>query len=501
MKKKISQKIKDMSIGTRLIILFLTIASATYGVNMYMYWNVNKSISTIDYIYVSNANLNELTKVLSDVQKYMYEYLNTKSSDALTNYYINYEKYSNLVYELNDTITDREIDLMERKIRNMSLKYLEGSNTTIQAKRGRNIEKYKEKFEEVSELYSYIYTNIYSLNNEQFVRNSNNYYTLLESLRYLEIMNLIILLVVGLISMFLITVITKNITKPLKRLANSANEVAGGNFDIKFDVPLSNDEIGIVSKAFRKMIISIQKYIKQTKESMEYELKLKENELLMKNLLKDAQLKYLQAQINPHFLFNTLNAGVQLALIEDAEQTGLFIEKTAEFFRYNINKINEDATLEEEIKLVDNYIYIMSIRLFQEINFTKNIDESLLKVKVPSMIIQPSIENALNYGIRDIDWEGRIELNVYQERDKICISIFDNGNGISKEVLDDIMNSQPTEADLETNSNGIGLKNVISRLKLYFDDDNVFNIYSSGKGKGTEVKITIPLENKLDHIV
>ncbi len=492
---RIVEKVKDMSIGTRLIIVFFIITSVTYVVNMYMYWNINKSITTIDYVYVSNASLNDLTNTLSDVQKYMYEYLNTKSSDALTNYYISYEKYNDLVYDLNDTITDNEIGLMERKIRNMSLKYLEVANTTIQAKRGRNIEKYKEKFEEASEMYSFIDANIYSLNNEQFVKNSNNYYALLESLKYLEIINMIILFTVGIISMFLITIITRNITKPLKKLANSANEVASGNFNIEFDVPLSNDEIGIVTKAFKKMVINIQKYIKQTKESMEHEAKLKENELLMKNLLKDAQLKYLQAQINPHFLFNTLNAGVQLAMIEDAEQTGLFIEKTAEFFRYNINKINEDSTLEEEIKLVDNYIYIMGIRLFQDINFIKNVDESLLNVKVPSMILQPPIENALNYGIRDIDWEGRIELNIFRDDDKICISIIDNGKGISKEVLDDIMNGQPTEVDLETSSNGIGLKNVLSRLKLYFGNDNVLKINSDGEGKGTEVRIVIPNTN------
>ncbi|NLJ91225.1 MAG: histidine kinase [Clostridiales bacterium] len=488
------QKIKDMSIGTRLIILFFIITSVTYGVNIYMYWNINKSITTIDYVYVSNADLNVLTNTLENVQRYMYEYLNTKSSDALKNYYLNHEKYNELIYDLNETITDNEIDLMERKIRTMSLEYLDLTNETIQAKRGRNIEKYNKYYEEASQMYSYISTNIYSLNNEQFERNSNNYYTLLESLKYLEIINVMILLIVGLVSMFLITILTKNITKPLKKLANSANEVARGNFNIEFDVPISNDEIGIVTVAFKKMIINIQKYIKQIKESMEYEAKLKENELLMKNLLKDAQLKYLQAQINPHFLFNTLNAGVQLAIIEDAEQTGLFIEKTAEFFRYNINKINEDSTLEDEINLVDNYIYIMSIRLFQDINFIKNVDESLLKIRVPSMILQPPIENALNYGIRDIDWEGRIELNIYREGNNVCISVIDNGRGISKEVLDDIMKGEPKEADLEKNSNGIGLKNVISRLKLYFDNDNVLKIYSDGEGKGTRVTITIPID-------
>ncbi|HHX55127.1 MAG TPA: HAMP domain-containing protein, partial [Clostridiales bacterium] len=302
MNKKIVQKIKDVSIVTRIILLFLIISIATYTVNLFMYWNINKSLKTIEYVYVSNAKLNDLTNNLDKVQSYMHEYLNTSSSNALASYYTNFQDYSNLVNDLNDDITDNESILMERKIRNMSLEYLEIADITIQAKRGRNIERYKKHFAEASELYEFINANIYSLNNQQFKHNSDNYYALLEALKYLEAINMIILMVIGIISLLLIVIITNSITEPLKKLASQANEVATGNFDVTFDDSFANDEVGVVSKAFKKMVINIQKYIKQIKESIEHEAKLKENELLMKNLLKDAQLKYLQAQINPHFL-------------------------------------------------------------------------------------------------------------------------------------------------------------------------------------------------------
>lgn len=492
MNNKTLKKLKDVSIGTRIVLLFVIISIATYTVNLYMYWNINKSIKTIEYVYVSNAKLNDLTNNLDKVQNYMQEYLNTSSSNALANYYTNFQDYSNLVHELNNDIRDSESAMMERKIRNMSLAYLEVSDTTIQAKRGRNIEKYKKNFAEASELYEFINTNIYSLNNQQFTHNSNNYYLLIDALKYLEAINMIILIAIGIISLMLIIIITNNITEPLKKLASQANEVATGNFNVAFDDTLGNDEVGVVSKAFKKMVINIQRYIKQIKESMEYEARLKENELLMKNLLKDAQLKYLQAQINPHFLYNTLNAGVQLATIEDADKTSLFIEKTAEFFRYNINQMNKNATIKEEVELVDNYIYIMSIRLFKDINFFKDIDNELLSVSVPSMILQPLIENALTYGIRGIEKEGKIKLSVYKDQDNICINVADNGNGITEETIYDIMNGQLREADLKSSSNGIGLKNVISRLRLHFEREDVLEIYSEGKGQGTEIKITIP---------
>ena len=167
--------------------------------------------------------------------------------------------------------------------------------------------------------------------------------------------------------------------------------------------------------------------IEKLRLTMERENRLKERDLMMQSHLKDAQLKYLQAQINPHFLFNTLNAGAQLAMMEDAEKTGEFLENTAEFFRYNVRKNDQDATLGEEIHLVDNYVYILNVRFSGEILFSREVDESLLEVRVPSMILQPLVENSFNYGIRDIDWEGRIELSVYRQKENICISIWEIG--------------------------------------------------------------------------
>ncbi|MBQ5675913.1 MAG: histidine kinase, partial [Lachnospiraceae bacterium] len=128
----------------------------------------------------------------------------------------------------------------------------------------------------------------------------------------------------------------------------------------------------------------------------------------MENHLKDAQLKYLQAQINPHFLFNTLNAGAQLAMMEDANRTYEYIQKVAELFRYNIKKSNEIVTLREEIDLIDNYIYILNVRFSGEIQYIKQIEEAvkdkLDEITLPGMILQPIIENSVNYGIRNIDW-------------------------------------------------------------------------------------------------
>lgn len=492
------KKIRKGTIRFRLIIVFIFTTGVVFFVNMFMYYNINNSINTIDKVYVSNVGLNELLDSLSMLHDYVYEYLNTKSTDALENYYRSEQNYRNLIDELKDDITDNNMLIMQKNIKNISLSYLDLVDQAVDAKRGRNIEKYKVMFEEASDMYDYITTYITDLNNEQFKYNSSNYELLRMSLNYLEVISTFVLLVIMAFNIILIVIVTRSITGPLMKLASAANEVAAGKFDLDLVHVNSSDEIEIVTKAFNTMIVSIHEYILKTKESMEMESRMKEKELMMTNHLKDAQLKYLQAQINPHFLFNTLNAGAQLAMMEGADKTCLFIENVADFFRYNMKSFEQDSTIRDEIRLVDNYIYILNVRFSGRIHFYKEIDEAVLDVRVPSMILQPVVENAVNYGIRDIEYEGRICLKVVQENDTILITISDNGAGMDQATIDRIYNTgvhkkaEDGRLNNTRDSNGIGLGNVINRLRLYYDKEDVFEIKSPGTFKGTSVTLRIP---------
>ncbi len=491
---------KKGSIRKRLVLVFAFSSAVVFFVNMFMYANINKSIGTIDEVYQSNVGLNDLLDALNSVQDYVYEYLNTGSSDSLENYYRGDEKYRSMINDMNGRIIDNDVSITQKNIKNMSETYLSILSDTVDAKRGRNVKKYKPKYEEATQMYNYIYTYINSLNNAQFQNNSVNYEKLLIALRYLEVISTVVLLVITSFNVVLIIIVTRSITGPLMRLTKVAHEVAGGNFEVDLVHVDSSDEVEIVTKAFNNMIVSIHQYIIQTKESMELESKMMEKELMMTNHLKDAQLKYLQAQINPHFLFNTLNAGAQLAMMEGADKTCLFIENMADFFRFNMKSFDQDSTIRDEIKLVDSYIYILNVRFSGDIHFYKDIDETLLDVRVPSMILQPVVENAVNYGIRDIEYEGKIFLSVFQSGDNIAITIYDNGAGMEQEIIERIMNAKLEDSAalkdrvVTKDSNGIGLGNVINRLRLYFDREDVFTIESEGKNKGTSVTIHIPMD-------
>ncbi|NLP16665.1 MAG: histidine kinase [Clostridiales bacterium] len=501
MRKKIIQG----SIRIRLVLIFVLTTGVVFFANMFMYYNINKSIGSIDQVYVSNIGLNELMDSLNNLHGYVYEYLNTKSSDSLENYYMSEQNYKNLVNDLKGDVTDNNIILMQKNIKNMSEAYLDLVDATVDAKRGNNIERYKANYEEATRTYDYISTHIITLNNELFKNNSNNYELLRTSLNYLEIISTSVLLFIMAFNIILIIIVTRSIIGPLMKLTKTANEISAGNFNVDLVPVNSSDEVGIVTKAFNTMTVSINQYINRIKESMELESKMKERELMMTNHLKDAQLKYLQAQINPHFLFNTLNAGAQLAMMEGADKTCLFIENMADFFRFNMKSFDQDSTLRDEIKLVDTYIYILNVRFSGKINFNKQIDESVLDTKVPSMILQPVVENSVNYGIRDIDYEGKIFLKVDQVEDSIQITIYDNGAGMDQATIDRVLNmgiksgSLEREVSLTRDSNGIGLGNVINRLKLYYDRDNIFHIHSDGRNKGTTVTMLIPKEHTSDN--
>lgn len=483
------------SIRAKLFSIFILITGILFITNISMNAYINRSLRRVDTVYSSNIVSNELSEKLNEVQSFVHEYLNTKSTKALENYYKSEQDYRNMIDSLNGQIIEDELLMLEKNIRRMSETYLTLTDETVKEKRGRNVEKYKTSYEKTKQVNQYINSYISNLSTEQLKQNSANYKMLIVSLQYTEALSLAIMIFIVIVSFFLLLLILRNMIGPLVQLAQNANEVSNGNFNTEFITPKSKDEVGILASTFNTMLQNIKSYIEQIKEDMENEQRLKEHQLMMENHLKDAQLKYLQAQINPHFLFNTLNAGVQLAMIEGAEQTGLFVEKMADFFRYNVRKMEQDATLNEEIESVDNYMYILNVRLTGDIRFRKEIAGEVGSIRVPSMILQPIVENAVKHGIRSIERMGEIVLKVLDCGEYIKIDITDNGVGMTSDKLTKVLSGHSNPEETDSDSTGIGLNNVISRLRLYYGREGLLSIHSEGADQGTSVVIIIPKQD------
>lgn len=491
----VKSKWNNASVRRKMLTAFIIPIVLIILMNVYMYIGINLMIEKVDEIYVSNVSLSDLSEQLTVLQNSMKEYLESKSTTALNDYYKAEQAYRNTLETVGSEGSDTKMVIMRDNIVNQSQYYLKLAEETIIAKRGRNVEKYKSGFEETEIIYTDLQNCIYSLNVNQFKMSTDNYSSLLSSLRIMEMITIAILIFIAVVNLLVVFFVTKSMTLPLVDLSVAANEVAQGNFDVDISTLEGGDEISVVSKAFKKMVENIQKYIETIRDSMQRESELKEHELVMESRMKEVQLRSLQAQINPHFLFNTLNAGEQLAMMEGADKTTEFIENMADFFRYNIKKIDNDASILEEVELVDKYIYILNVRFTGEIHYSKEVDQKTLDVRVPSMILQPIVENAVNYGIRNIDWEGHIDLKVYTEGENVLMSIKDNGVGMDQGQIDRILSGDAFGEASESNSasNGVGLGNVIERLQIFTGRRDVMDIKCEGPEKGTEFIIKVPM--------
>jgi len=483
------KRFRDFSLQAKISSIYIVANVFVLLANMVLLFGINSMSNELEKVYQENLTLNTLSENLNAVQDSMTEYLNNKTTEALENYYRSEQNYNSMIQEMTDEVSSITFKRMERNIKNMSEEYLTLTSQTIEAKRGRNVEKYAVRYESATQLYEYIDSYIYGLNIEQFITNSQNYNELSAAFRVFEYVSMMVMAVVVTINVAIIIKFTGSMIQPLKSLSNLANEVADGNLDIELTKTNSTDEIGVVTSAFNQMVVSLRQYIERIKESMEIERRLKEKELMMEAHLTDAQLKYLQAQINPHFLFNTLNAGAQLAMMEGADRTYEYVQKVANFFRYNVKKGDDSVSIREEISLIDDYIYILNVRFSGDIHYEKNIEEEWLDVQMPSMILQPIIENCVNHGIREMAGEGRIWLSVYEMDGFVCISIGDNGKGMSRDTIERVLNGTYREEHLSGDSNGVAMDNVIARLRLFTGFEKVMDIFSEGEGMGTEFVI------------
>ena len=482
---------QQKSIQIKLVEIFVIVALVVFTVVIFIYYNLNRTIGEMDKVYDSSIQLNDLSVNISNIRDSLYRYLNTKSTDALEDYYLYTQDYQELLEGLNQDTSNDPSALMEKNIYNMSQTYLELSDQAVGKKRGRDASGVRQTYAQAEEIYSFIQANLNSINTSTFVNNVRNYSELRVVLSYTIGFSICALFAVMVIAVGWIIMMTRSITKPLIELADAATKIAKGNMEVDFPIVETGDEVTAVAKACNKMIDSIRNYIQETKKNYKRENELVANELRMKNDLKEAQLQYLQAQINPHFLFNSLNAGAQLAMMEGAEKACMFIQNMADFFRYNVRKMEKDVTLQEELQLVDNYLYILNVRFAGDIHFEKKIDNRFLHISMPSMILQPIIENAVNHGIREMEGDGCIWLSVYGDEEDVCIKIEDNGKGIEPEVSAKIRRGESAHSLTDRDSEGIGLDNVINRLRSYYGKEHVFDI-KSRKGEGTVVTLYIP---------
>lgn len=267
-------------------------------------------------------------------------------------------------------------------------------------------------------------------------------------------------------------IVSGNIVRPIYKLKNHMVEVSNGNLD-SFCEYRGNDEISVLVKVFNQMLTDIKSLINQV-----YQVQTQK---------RNAELRVLQSQINPHFLYNTLDTIQWKALDHNAYDVADMINSLSRFFRLSLSDGKEFITVEDEVEHVRNYLEIQKIRYKDKVNYDIHIDESASQNLVPKMIIQPLVENSIYHGLKVKRHVGNIKVNVQSENDHIVIEVTDNGIGINKEKLDELRNNLANSVESEH----YGLYNINERLKLIFKDQYDINI-DSEYNYWTSVSLKIP---------
>ena len=232
--------------------------------------------------------------------------------------------------------------------------------------------------------------------------------------------------------------VDRNISVPVLKLANASRNIAANNFFIDDVVVDNKDELGEMVTAFNKMKFATGEYIKALEEKREAldQLHAQEVENLeIEKQLETMNLELLKSQINPHFLFNTLNVIAGMANLEDAATTEQMIEALSSLFRYNLKNQEKEALLSQELKIAGDYMYLQKMRFGSRVEYEVQCDVDEEKTMVPTFTFQPLIENAMIHGISPKVEGGRISVHVFAKDDRLMITVADTGVGIDKDVL------------------------------------------------------------------
>ena len=259
------------------------------------------------------------------------------------------------------------------------------------------------------------------------------------------------------------------ITKPVINMKNTMKQVMDGNLNLRIEVD-RNDEIGSLEESFNNMIKWLEESIEEIKEQEKQK--------------RIAELSFLQAQINPHFLYNTLSGVRFLVSMNKNEEAEEMIFKFTKLLRYILPKASELISLNEEIEIVIDYIELQKIRYPNLFKVDIFIQESIKSIKVPALILQPVVENAIFYSIDNEGKKGKIRIIGYSEEEKIIIEVIDNGKGMSNRQINDVFKNKEA-------MNRVGLINVHERIQLNYGKMYGIEIISE-KGKGTRIRYILP---------
>jgi two-component system, sensor histidine kinase YesM len=298
---------------------------------------------------------------------------------------------------------------------------------------------------------------------------------ILKKANYIKYVTLIVILILTVIAILIANFFAKYITNPVSALVQQTKQINENNLNLTFQ-PNGPKEIQILNTAMDELMVRINTLLEQ--------IRLEQDEK------RQLEFSVLHAQINPHFLYNTLYSIKGLSDMGMNKEASSMITALSNFFRISISRGKEIISLEEELAHIKNYLIIQEMRYGDDFSYQIQIDPSLLKYKIVKLTLQPLIENAIYHGVKQKRGKGEIIVNGYESEDHIYLEVVDNGSGISHDRLSEIREELSSQK-VHSPTIGIGLRSVHERIKMHFGEPYGLTVESE-EGVGTHSMVTIP---------
>ena len=267
--------------------------------------------------------------------------------------------------------------------------------------------------------------------------------------------------------------ISDKISNPIKRLDGSVREIESGNLDVEI-VPSGSYEVEHLGKSIKNMLGRIKVLMSDL--------------VAEHNAKRKSEFDTLQSQINPHFLYNTLDIIVWMIENENSDKAVNIVTALAKFFRISLSKGKNIITVKDEVEHVRNYLMIQNMRFKNRFEYSIDVDEKVLSYSSLKLMLQPLVENAIYHGMEFMDGDGEIDVKVFKEDNSLYFTITDNGLGMSEDMVETLLSKDFVPSK---KGSGIGVKNVNERIKLYFGSEYGLKVESE-PDEGTKITIHLP---------
>lgn len=287
-------------------------------------------------------------------------------------------------------------------------------------------------------------------------------------------------LLLGLLTVIGVAWVSSRMTKYVKDVVNVMNQVEDGELSAQVGIKTGEkNEIALIAQQFNRMMEKVNEQMEMTRQAGIRE--------------KEAEIRALEAQINPHFIYNTLDSVNWIAIENKQEKISRMLSQFARILRYQIQQSNQIVTIREELEYLEMYLYLQKIRFMESFAYVIECQEEVKDARIHKMIFQPFVENAVIHGVADLDYPGliKIRIRICEDR-RISFLVSDNGKGMTQEQIEKVFRKR------ENPGNSIGVLNVLARLDLYYGKDYEIRVESGGQKriqKGTQIEVVFTNEN------